>query len=701
MPEDQFKTIINRDISWLSFNERVLQEARNPDVPLIERMRFLGIYSNNLDEFFRVRVATLRRVVDLLHSNTNETSQLTQAVLKEIQDKVLDLQKIFYTTYQEILKELEKQHIYILNEHELDPNQEEWVKKYYIDEVEAYINPIIISNVKKFPYLRDKSVYLFCRITKSSGKNVFALIELPTEDISRFCVLPGSNGTSYVIYLDDVIRYNMPHIFSIFEPIEIESYIIKMTRDAELDLDDDISESYYEKIMKSVSQRKKGKPVRFVYDREMPQEQLDFILKNVKIAKDNRLIPGGRYHNFRDFMGFPDLSDTQLTFQRKEPIRHHDLDPQKSILKQIEKKDILIQVPYHSFDYVIDMVREAAIDPKVLGIKVSLYRVASNSKIIKALKNAARNGKQVEVIIELRARFDEEANLEWSRQLQEENITVDFGLKGLKVHSKLLLIQKKIKGGIKNIAFISTGNFHEGTAKIYCDTALLTAYEPITEEVERVFSMFNKPYLSHKFNHLMVAPINLRRSIYDLIDHEIEDAKNGRPAKIIIKVNNLVDEEMIAKFYEASLAGVKINLLVRGVCSLVPQIPGKSENIEVRSIVGRYLEHSRVFWFHASGKNKLFIGSADLMTRNLDARIEVLSPIYNEEIREELMAYLELQWADNTKARIIDSEMSNSFYQNNEAEINAQMAMYDLLQADQIKTDHLPEILNLSEDTLK
>lgn len=664
--------MINRDISWLSFNERVLQEAQDKNVPLIERMRFLGIYSNNLDEFFRVRVATSIRLVKALSGKDDSLVNSTNEVLSEIQQKVLALQAKFYATYQEIFDELKEHNIFIKNEKELNEAEQEFVRKYFLKEVESLITPIILSNIKKFPYLKDRSVYLYIAAQKRNQKRLQALIELPTDELSRFVVLPSDNASHHIIYLDDVIRYNMPYILSIFEPQNIESYIVKLTRDAELDLDDDFSESYYERLNKSLSNRKKGKVVRLVYDKEMPQEHLDYILNNIKLSSENNLIPGGKYHNFRDFMGFPSLGKNELCFDNLEPIEHKNIIEGKPLLKQVLEEDKLLQFPYHSFDYVIDLIREAAIDPKVEAIKMSLYRVAPKSKIIKALKNAARNGKQIYVVIELRARFDEEANLEWSKQLQEENIHIEFGLKGLKIHSKLLLIQRISKGERRNICLISTGNFHEKTAKLYGDTALLTADSRITDEVDYVFQIFDKPYLPYSFNHLLIAPINLRKGLYNLIDEQIALAQNGGEGLIFIKINNLVDEGMINKLQEAANLGVKMRLLIRGVCSMVP-----SSNMDTRSIVGRYLEHSRIFWFGSQQNAKIYLGSADLMTRNLDVRIEALTPLYDERIRGEAIDYLELQWSDNLNSRIVDGTHTNAMYRNNEPACDSQIALYD------------------------
>jgi polyphosphate kinase len=666
--------MLNRDISWLSFNERVLQEAQDSNVPLIERMRFLGIYSNNLDEFFRVRVATSLRLKKALINADPEKAQETAEVIAQIQKKVIALQQVFYSTYEQILDELEGHHIYIKDESGLNEEQQHFVRTFFVKEVESLITPIILSNIKKFPYLKDKAVYLFISLQKKNEKNINALIELPTDDISRFVVLPSPEGEQHIIYLDDIIRFNTPYILSIFSPQEIESYIIKVTRDAELDLDDDFSESYYERITKSLANRKRGRVVRLVYDKEMPQHHIEFILSNIKMSNEDNLIPGGRYHNFRDFMGFPSLGNNQLTFDHIESLDHKFIDGSKPLLKQVSDRDFLFHFPYHSFDYIIDLIREAAIDPKVTSIKMSLYRVAPKSKIIKALKNAARNGKMVYVVIELRARFDEEANLEWSKQLQEENIHIDFGLKGLKVHSKLLLIQRKTRGELKNYTLISTGNFHEKTSEIYSDTALLTSDARITADVAKVFEIFDKPYLPFTFDHLLVAPINLRKGLEDAIYTEINKVKDGNMGSIFLKINNLVDEGIITALYKAADEGVQIKLIVRGVCSLVPRT-----NILVRSIVGRFLEHSRIFWFGNVDTGSIYLGSADLMTRNLDVRVEVVTPVYDVHLKQELMSYLSLQWKDNKSARVIDDKSNNQMYTNSDEPIDSQIDWYNHL----------------------
>lgn len=666
--------MINRDLSWLSFNERVLQEAKDKTVPLIERMRFLGIYSNNLDEFFRVRVATAVRLIKALKGKDDELATRTTEIVADIQKRVIELQGEFYATYEKISGELEQQKIFIKDETQLNEEEKSFIRQYFLKEVESLITPIILSNIKKFPYLKDKSVYLYIAATKKNQKKLQAVIELPTDYISRFVVLPSNDGATNIIYLDDVIRYNTPYILSIFEPQDIESYIIKLTRDAELDLDDDFSESYYDRLNKSLLSRKKGKVVRLVYDKEMPREHLDYILSNMKMTAHNNLIPGGKYHNFRDFMSFPSLGRNELCYEHVEAASHKDINEDKPLLKQALDADVLLQFPYHSFDYVIDLIREAAIDPKVESIKMSLYRVASKSKVIKALKNAARNGKLVYVVIELRARFDEEANLEWSKQLQEENIHIEFGLRGLKVHSKLLLIQRRSKGELRNISLISTGNFHEKTATLYGDSALLTADSRVADEVERVFQIFDKPYLPNNFEHLLVAPINLRRGLYDLIDQEIQRVMEGEQGRIFIKVNNLVDEGMIEKLSQAASSGVKIRMLIRGVCSMVP-----SDNIAVRSIVGRFLEHARVFYFGDETAAKLYLGSADLMTRNLDVRVEALTPLYDPKIKSEMVSYLELQWSDNQNSRVIDSSLSNKMYTDDLPECDSQIELYQQL----------------------
>jgi polyphosphate kinase len=660
------KKIINREISWLSFNHRVLQEAEDSSVPLMERIRFLGIFSNNLDEFFKVRVATVKRMMDYDRNISRDMRKTIgdkpKNVLKQIQERVIELQAKFQEIYQGIIGELEQENIFIINEGQLNQSQAEFVKKYFEEEVRPVLSVIMLHNVDQFPYLKDKAIYLSTKLTSSekSVETEYALIEIP-GNISRFLMLPPDGDRKYLIILDDVIRYCLRDVFTIFHFDSFEAYTIKITRDAELDVDNDLSQSFIEKISNSVSRRNKGQPVRFVYDRSIPPDMIDYIIKEMDLDDDDNLIPGGRYHNFRDFMDFPDFGVPHLVNPAHVPLPHWRIKPNSSIFEVIAEKDLLLHYPYQRFMDFINWLREAAIDPKVVSIKITLYRVAKNSKVINALINAARNGKQVTVIIELQARFDEKANIYWSRKMEEVGVRVLFGIRGLKVHCKLVLISRREGRAVVNYAGISTGNFHEGNARVYSDTTLLTKDQRVAAEVRKVFLFFDNTFKNFSYKSLLLSPNYARRRLMVLIDNEIKNRELGRDAWIIIKTNSLVDKDMIKKLYQASNAGVKIRLIVRGICSLIPGEPGMSENISAISIVDTFLEHSRIFVFCNNNRNLYYISSADWMSRNLDHRIEVTCPVNDTDLQEELRTQIELQWKDNVKARILNREQNNEY----------------------------------------
>lgn len=616
--------LINRELSWLAFNERVLQEAEDNTVPLIERLKFLGIYSNNRDEFFRVRVATLKRVVKHQKKAEELMGENPVRLLDKIQKAVIAQQEKFEHTYQKIIRELKKHNISIINETQLTPIQGAFVKNYFREKVKSSLFPIMLDNASAFPYLKDRLGYLIVKLGRKdkTKKNKFAIIEVPTDNISRFLVLPKDKEKNYIILLDDVIRFCLDDIFQNFEYDYVKAYNIKLTRDAEIDIDNDLSKSFVEKISKGLKARKKGQPVRLVYDSAIAPDMLDFIMKKIKLGKEDNPIPGGRYHNFKDFISFPNVGHPDLSYKKIKPLKHPDFKDQTSLIKVIKKKDVLLTYPYQSFDHIIDFLREASIDPKVQSIKITLYRVAKNSSIVQALINALKNGKTVTAVIELQARFDEEANIYWSDKLKEEGANVIYGVPGLKIHSKMFLITRKESGTINQYAHIGTGNFNGDTARVYTDHTLLTSDSQITEEVERVFNFYSDNYKGGSYKHLLVSPFYMRKRLYQLINKEIQHARANKPASIFLKLNNLVDPHMIYKLYEASSEGVEIKLIVRGICSLVAGIKGLSENIETISIVDKYLEHSRVFIFHNKGHEKYFISSADWMTRNLDYRSE-------------------------------------------------------------------------------
>ena len=677
--------VINREISWLSFNERVLQEADDPTVPLIERIRFLGIFSNNRDEFFRVRVATIKRMERLGKKAKNILREEPASLLNKIQKIIVFQQNKFDKIYSHLLKELERNNVFIINEKQLTPEQGKFVKEYFKDNVLPTVAPIMLDTAPKFPYMKDKSIYFIVKLVRydKSKRSRFALIEIPTTVLSRFLVLPKTEEKQqHIILLDDVIRYCLDDIFSIFEYDSIEAHAIKMTRDAELDLDTDLSRGIVEKISRGLKKRKRGAPVRLTYDDDIPKDTLNFLSKKIKVLKTENMIAGGRYHNFKNFIDFPNVGGADLRNRIPHPLNHKEMDVHKSAFKLIKEKDVLLTYPYQSYHHIIDMLREASIDPKVQSIKIALYRVAKNSNIVNALINAIKNGKSVTAVVELQARFDEEANIYWANKLQEEGAKVIFGVPNLKVHSKLFLITRKESGKNALFAHIGTGNFNELTSTIYSDISLLTADKRITEEVAKVFNFYENNLKAGNYKHLAVAPFNMRKRFMKLINNEIENAHAGKEASIILKMNSLVDEEMISKLYEASESGVKIKMIIRGICSLVTELAGHSNNIEAISIVDKFLEHSRIFIFHNDGDEKYYLTSADWMARNLDHRSEVAVPIYDAGIKKELRAFIDIQLNDNTKSRIINTRQDNKYKQTeSKTRVRAQDEMYKYFRA--------------------
>jgi polyphosphate kinase len=678
---------INREISWLSFNERVLQEAADETTPLIERVKFLGIFSNNRDEFYRVRVATVRRLSKLGKKAFTLYGDDPKELLPKLQRKVIEQQHRFEEIYVQILKELADNKIFIINEKQLTKYQIPFVKEYFHTEIMPALFPIMVDEVRSFPYMKDKSGYLFVKLFSNDEKKKvkFALIEIPSKATNRFVVLPVENENKYVILLDDIIRFCVDEIFEVFGYKAQEAYNIKLTRDAELDIDNDVSKSMLEKISKGVKDRKKGLPVRFVYDAAMPNDMLSFIMKKLNMNKKDNAIPGGRYHNFKDFISFPTLGEKKLVYKHPTPLEHkYLLTNSNTILQTAMGRDILLHYPYHTFNHIINLLREASIDPIVESIKITLYRMADASRIANALVNAVKNGKKVTVLVELQARFDEENNMYWASKLQEEGAQVIYGVTGLKVHSKLCLITARLKGKEIKCAHIGTGNFNEKSARIYTDFSLITCDKRITEEVSKVFDFYVDNFKVGNFKHLAVAPFYMRKIFTAHINKEIQFAKAGKKASIILKMNSLVDREMILKLYEASNAGVNIKLIIRGACSLVTGIEGFSENIQAFSIVDKYLEHTRVFIFHNNGDEKIYITSADWMSRNLDSRSEVAVPIYDKEVRKQLKDIINIQLSGNTKVRILDSTLANEYVKpkSGEKKIRVQDEVYNYLKND-------------------
>ncbi|WP_041955832.1 polyphosphate kinase 1 [Vibrio parahaemolyticus] len=675
------KLYIEKELSWLSFNERVLQEAADKTVPLIERIRFLGIFSNNLDEFYKVRFADVKRRI--LINQERGGSDNSKRLLSKMQAKALKLNEQFDELYSELIREMARRRIFLVNEHQLDEAQEKWITKYFRKEVMPHITPLLMKDeIDVLQFLKDEYAYIAVELRKEDHSQ-YALIEIPTDHLPRFVMVPEQKGKrrKTIILLDNIIRYCLDELFKgFFDYDELAGYAMKMTRDAEYDLRNEIEYSLLEQMSAGVNQRLTAMPVRFVYEREMPQEMLDFLCSKLRISNYDNLIPGGRYHNFKDFIAFPNVGREYLENKPMPPMKCADFEGYANSFEAIKAKDILLYYPYHTFDHIGELVRQASFDPKVLSIKINIYRVAKDSRLMNSLIDAVHNGKNATVVVELQARFDEEANIEWSKVLTEAGVHVIFGAPGLKIHSKLLMISRREGDDIIRYAHIGTGNFHEKTARIYTDFSLLTADQEITNEVRNVFGYIENSYRPVKFNHLMVSPRNSRTQIYRLIDNEIANAKAGKKAGLTIKVNNLVDKGIVTRLYAASNAGVKINMIIRGMCALVPGIEGVSENIRIISIVDRFLEHPRVVITHNDGDPQVYISSADWMTRNIDHRIEVAAPVRDPRLKQRIIDITNIHFTDTVKARLIDKEMSNSYVpRGNRKKVRSQVAIYDYL----------------------
>ncbi|MGN5077209.1 polyphosphate kinase 1 [Aeromonas veronii] len=671
-----------KELSWLSFNERVLQEAMDKTVPLIERVRFLGIFSSNQDEFFKVRVSDVKRriLINEVHGGDDEAKVL----LRAIQQKVMALGEAFDNTYKELLIALARHNIFLVNENQLSDAIQKWLRVFFKEKVLRHIIPILLNKeVNPVKFLKDEYTYLAIEMKKNGQVIQYALVEVPTDDLPRFFQLPpeGTRRKKQIIILDNVIRFCLDEIFKgFFDYDEIAAYAVKLTRDAEYDLSDQLDLSLVDKMSDGLKQRLTAMPVRFVYEREMPAAMISFLKLKLQISSYDAIMPGGRYHNFKDFIGFPNVGRDYLENPKLPALDCRDFDGFVNAFDAITKQDILLYYPYHKFHHFTELVRQAAFDPAVSAIRINIYRVAKKSRIIHSLIDAANNGKKVSVVVELRARFDEAANIDWANILTDAGVKVVFGVPSLKIHSKLCLITRHENGEAVRYAHIGTGNFNEKTAKIYTDFSLLTRNPDITAEVEGVFEYIEYPYKRYKFNHLLVSPINSRRQLYRLIDNELSNAKAGQPSGIILKINNLVDKDLINRLYAAGQAGVPIQMIIRGMCALRPGVPGLSDNIKVISIIDRFLEHPRVMVFHNKGNPQLYISSADWMSRNIDGRIEVGTPIYDERLKQRIMDILELQLSDTCKARVIDADQQNEYVKRgNRRKIRSQVAIYDYL----------------------
>lgn len=669
---------LERDISWMYFNERILQEATRPHVPLLERLSFLGIYSNNLDEFFRVRMASQSRIAECADRAAVRESEHAKKIIKQIGKLNAHYAKAYAQAVEQVTEELRRENICLVDDTEVTPEQLDFIRSYFRERLSGFIVPVWFSAIKWLDYENDENIYLAVKVSRTEPRPVadYAFLEVPVGPCGRFVRLPDHEGRSYLMYLDDVVRCCLPLVFEGLGFTSFEAYTFKFTRDAEMEIDNDLRTGILQKISKGVKSRKRGEPLRVLYDARIPKDLLKRVLRKLDLDSLDTVLASGRYQNHKDFMRFPDCGRADLRYPTWTPILKRELDGPASLLDRIRQKDRFIHVPYHNFDSFIRILQEAAVSKEVESIKITLYRLARESKVVRALIGAARNGKKVTVVIELLARFDEASNINWSKRMQEAGIKVIFGVEGLKVHSKIVHIGMK-RGA--DIACISTGNFHEGNARTYTDCMLMTASRRLVKDVDSVFGFIERPYTPVRFKELLVSPNEMKNRFVALINNEIKNRKSGKPAYIKIKINHITDPVMVEKLYEASCAGVDIDLLVRGNCSLVPGIPGVSDHIRIAGIIDRYLEHSRIFVFAAGGEERVFIGSADWMPRNLDNRVEVITPVYDPEVKEEMKRIVDFGLRDTLQARIVDGEGKNLFKQPDEGgqPFRSQEALYE------------------------
>jgi polyphosphate kinase len=679
----QEKLYIEKELSWLSFNERVLQEAADKSNPLIERMRFLGIYSNNLDEFYKVRFAELKRRI--LINKVQGTHSNSRHLLTRIQNRVLKADQEFDGLYNDLLLEMARNQIFLINERQLSANQQNWLRHYFKHYLRPHITPILITRETDLvQFLKDDYTYLTVEIIRGSEIK-YALLEIPSDKVPRFVNLPpeAPRRRKPMILLDNIMRYCLDEIFSgFFDYDTLNAYSMKMTRDAEYELLHEMESGMLELMSSSLKQRLTAEPVRFVYQRDMPDAMVQLLADKLSISRYDSIIPGGRYHNFKDFIDFPNVGKANLVNKPMPRLRHIWFDRFRNGFDAIRERDVLLYYPYHTFEHVLELLRQASFDPSVISIKINIYRVAKDSRIIDSMIHAAHNGKKVTVVVELQARFDEEANIHWAKRLTEAGVHVIFSAPGLKIHAKLFLISRREGEQVVRYAHIGTGNFNEKTARLYTDYSLLTADARITGEVRRVFNFIENPYRPVSFDHLMVSPQNSRRLLYELVDNEIANAQQGLPSGITLKLNNLVDKGLVDRLYAASSSGVPVNLLVRGMCSLIPDLEGISENIRVISIVDRYLEHDRVYIFENGGDKKVFLSSADWMTRNIDYRIEVAVALLDPRLKQGVLDIIAILFSDTVKARIIDKELSNRYVpRGNRRKVRSQQAIYEYIKS--------------------
>lgn len=684
---------LERDISWMYFNRRILQEATRQHVPLLERMAFLGIYSNNLDEFFRVRMASQNRIAECEDKSAAKDMEKAKKIIKKITKLNSEYAKEYEQAVESVISDLEKENIFLVDNDNVTPEQLEYIRSYYKEKLNGFIVPVWFSAVKTLDSETDENIYLAVKLQKNqNSKNItdYAFLELPVGLCGRFVRLPDNDGRSYMMYLDDVVRCCLPIVFEGLEYTKYEAYAFKFTRDAEMEIDNDLRTGTLQKISKGVKSRKRGEPLRVIYDGDMPKDLMKRVLNKLDVDSWDTILSGGRYQNHKDLMKFPDCGRKNLKYPAWTPIMKKELDGPESLLSKIQEKDRFIHVPYHNFDSFIRVLQEAAVSKRVNSIKITLYRLAKESKVVKALIGAARNGKKVTVVIELLARFDEASNISWSKKMQDAGIKVIFGVEGLKVHSKITHIGMKTG---PDIACVSTGNFHEGNARMCTDCVLMTASRRLVNDVDAVFDFIERPYTPIKFKELLVSPNEMKNKFITLVNNEIKNRKAGKPAYIKIKINHITDPVMVEKLYEASQAGVDIDLVVRGNCSLVPGIPGVSSNIRITGIIDRYLEHSRIFIFAAGGEEKVFMGSADWMPRNLDNRVEVITPVYDPSIKGELKRIVEYGLKDTLQGRIVDGFGDNKFVslEEDETPFRSQEALYNSYLAENCEVNEVNE----------
>jgi len=669
-------TFKNRELSWLDFNERVLQEAADITVPLIERLRFIGIFSNNLDEFYKVRYATVKRLA-LSEKKVKKfyKGENAKELLNLITERAIELQYRSNLILDFILKDLEKEKIFIVDEKAIPKDSISYIESFFLDKIQPKLKIVLLNEKDDFPQLSESSCFLIVKVESKNENLNYAIIQFP-DKFERFIVIKNQD-VKYVIMIDDIIRYHLFEIFKIFNPLKIVANMIKFSRDAELDFDDDISKSYLEKISQSVKDRLKGDPLRFVYDKDIDPNTLKFLLEKMNINSEiDSVIPGGKYHNKKDYMNFPVLNN-DLAYDKIEQLVIKDFYKHKTVFKSIDERDFLVHTPFHKFNHILTFLSEASIDPDVKRICITIYRLSKLSSVANTLINAAKNGKEVVVQIELQARFDETNNIDYAKIMQDQGVKLIFGIPTLKVHAKVCVVEKLIKNKILKYGFISTGNFNESTAKIYTDFTIFTSNQSLLDELSNVFEFFSFNYKKFKYQKLVISPYNTKKFFKSLIKNEIKNAKRGKDAFIKIKINNITNYEMVEDLYKAAEEGVKIYLIVRGICCLIPEQKNTHNNIELISIVDKFLEHTRMFIFCNNGKNKTYISSADWMTRNLDNRVEVTIPIEDEKISNQLNDIFSIYWNDNQKSRYVNSENNNEYRKNELDIIRSQSKVYN------------------------